>query len=95
MLHVHRPHLFSHEWVESHATLAGSAKRLFFSLCIGLALALVTLLANTLEPGISVPLQLGTDALASQSSSGSALYLPDQFYRQESQAPTAELPAQF
>lgn len=95
MLHVHRPHLFSHEWVELHATLAGAVKRLFLPVCIGVALALATLLANTLEQGIRVPLQLGTDALAFQSPSNSIIYFPDQFYRQESQAATAEFPDQF
>ena len=95
MLHIHRPHLFSHEWVELHATLAGFAKRFFLPLCIGAALALATILANTSESNLNVPLKLGTEALAFQPSSSSAGYLPDQFYREEKEAPAFELSPQF
>lgn len=95
MLHIHRPYLFSHEWFECHATLGAFTKRFFLPLCVGAALVLATMLANTLESNLKVPLKLGTETLAFQPSSSSAGYLPDQFYREQKEAAASELPLQF
>ncbi len=98
MSHAHHPHLFSHEWIELHPTFVLIIKRIAVPLGIGVALALAALFVTRLEVELNAPLKFGgatLDPAALLVLPASAGYLPDQFYREQKEAPTAELPPQF
>ena len=98
MSHVHHPHLLSHEWIELHPTFVLIIKRIGVPLGIGVALALAALFVTRLEEELNAPLKFGGATLEHAALSvlpASTGYLPDQFYREQKEAPAAELPPQF
>ena len=98
MSHAHHPHLFSREWIELHPTFVLIIKRIGVPLGIGVALALAALFVTRLELELNAPLKFGVVTLDHAFLSvlpASTDYLPDQFYREQKEAPTAELPPQF
>lgn len=98
MSDIHHPHLFSHEWIELHPTFVMLVKRFGGPLCIGLVLALAAFFVTRLELELNAPLKFGGAALAQPVVSALADnpdYLPAQFYQQQKEAPTSELPPQF
>jgi hypothetical protein len=98
MAHTHHPHLFSHEWTELHPTFVLFIQRIGVPLCIGVTLALAALFVTRLELELNAPLKFGgatLDHAGLSVLSGDPGYLPDQFYLQQKEAPTAELPPQF
>lgn len=98
MSHAHHPHLFSHEWIELHPTFVLIIKRIGVPLGIGVALAVAALFVTRLEEELNAPLKFGGATLDHAALSvlpASTGYLPDQFYREQKEAPAAELPTQF
>lgn len=98
MSHAHHPPLFSHEWIELHPTFVLIIKSIGVPLGIGLALALAALFVIRLEADLNAPLKFGGATLEHAALSAlpaSTGYLPDQFYREQKEAPAAELAPQF
>lgn len=98
MAHTHHPHLFSHEWTELHPTFVLFIQRIGVPLCVGVTFALAALFVTRLELELNAPLKFGGATLEHAALSmlpASTGYLPDQFYREQKEAPAAELPPQF
>ena len=95
--HPH-PHLLSREWMELHPTFVLLVKRIGVPLGIGMLLALAALFVTRLELELNAPLKFGGATLEHPVVSVLSVntgYLPDQFYRQQKEAPASELPPQF
>ena len=98
MRDIPHPHLLSHEWIELHPTFVLLVKIIGVLLGIGMLLALATLFVTRLELELNAPLKFGGATLEHTALSVLSVnpdYLPDQFYRQQKEAPTSELPLQF